>query len=403
MFAITADFAPAFAQTDSRTTTVGGRERPELDALGVKRGGFTVFPSVEVSETYEDNIFNDQTGTIDDFITTVTPAVRVLSNWSTHSLRFNGSGDIVRYATNDKEDNEKYKLSTDGRLDIQRDTSVSGLIGYEKSVEDRGSVDDANGLTPTEYDVISLDAGFRNKWNRVSLDSRGTLRRRDFDDVATTAGVTNNDDRDRDEYKLDVRGEYEILPEYNAFAQVILTSIDYDSAVDDAGVNRDNEGYEIRGGARIDISGLLFGDVFVGYISRDYEAASLNSVDEFSAGVDLTWNATALTTVKGGVKRGVSETTLVSSSGNLSTAVNASVDHELLRNLILTGRLGVSRDEFKGTNREDEYIRAGVRAKYMLNRYVYLTLDYDYATRESNAANSDYDTNKVLFKIRGQL
>ena len=130
---------------------------------------------------------------------------------------------------------------------------------------------------------------------------------------------------------------------------------------------------------------------------------SLNSVDEFSAGVDLTWNATALTTVKGGVKRGVSETTLVSSSGNLSTAVNASVDHELLRNLILTGRLGVSRDEFKGTNREDEYIRAGVRAKYMLNRYVYLTLDYDYATRESNAANSDYDTNKVLFKIRGQL
>ena len=97
------------------------------------------------------------------------------------------------------------------------------------------------------------------------------------------------------------------------------------------------------------------------------------------------------------MKRGVSETTLVSSSGNLSTAVNASVDHELLRNLILTGRLG------KGTNREDEYIRAGVRAKYMLNRYVYLTLDYDYATRESNAANSDYDTNKVLFKIRGQL
>ena len=198
-------------------------------------------------------------------------------------------------------------------------------MGFEKGVEDRGSVDDANGITPTDFKVETLDVGFNNKWNRVSLRVQGGFTRRDFDDVRTTTGITNNDDRDRDEFKLDLRGGYEIQPQYEAFAQLILSSVNYEDALDDGGVDRDNEGFEIRGGARIDLTGLLFGDVFLGYISRDYEDNTLTSVDEFSAGVDLTWNVTQLTTVKGGVRRGISETTLVSASGNLSTSINASV------------------------------------------------------------------------------
>lgn len=397
------DAAPVFAQTDSRTTTVQGRERPELDALGLKAGGFTAFPSLEVEGVYDDNIFLDQTGEIDDFITTVSPALRLNSNWSSHALNFSGSGDIVRYSDNAAEDNDTFKLNANGRIDVRRDTQISAGLGFEKGVEDRGSVDDANGITPTDFKVETFDVGFFNKWNRVSLKVDGNFTRRDFDDVRTTGGVTNNDDRDRDEFKLDVRGGYEIQPQYEAFAQVILSAVNYEDALDDAGVDRDNEGFEVRGGARIDLTGLLFGDVFLGYISRDYEDSTLTAVDEFSAGVDLTWNVTPLTTVKGGVKRGISETTLASASGNLSTSINASVDHELLRNLILTGRAGATRNEFEGTDREDDTIQAGIRAKYLLNRYVYLTLGYDYATKDSTAANSDYDSNKFLFRIRGQL
>ena len=75
----------------------------------------------------------------------------------------------------------------------------------------------------------------------------------------------------------------------------------------------------------------------------------------------------------------------------------------MLRNLILTGSAGATRNEFEGTNREDDTIQAGIRAKYLLNRYLYVTVGYDYATKDSTAANSDYDSNKFLFRIRGQL
>lgn len=392
----------AVAQTDSRTTTVMDRERPELDALGVKSGGFTIFPSVEVEETYNDNIFATQANARDDFITTITPAIRISSDWNQHALNFNGSADVVRYWTNDAEDHEEVDVSVDGRLDIRRDTNATARAGYEKGSEERGSVNDAGGISPTEFDVLSFDAGIYNKWNRVSVTADGSIKQHDFDDVRTTTGNVNNDDRDRNEYGLDVRAGYEIQDEYEAFAQVILTSVNYDDRLDDNGLNRDSEGFEIRAGARVDLSGLIFGDVFVGYLDRDYDDARLNSVETIVGGVDLTWNVTPLTTVKGGFSREVSETTLNSASGNLSTEYRVSADHELLRNLILSVRASISTDEFEGTQREDDYYKAGIGAKYMLNRNFSLVLDYDYSERVSDLG-ADNQINKILLRLRAQL
>jgi len=395
--------ASAFAQTDSRTSTVTERPRPELDAIGVKRGGFTIFPSLDVKETYNDNIFATETGTIDDFVTTVTPGVSLQSDWNSHFLGFDASGDIVRYSSNTAENVEKYRLSTVGRLDIQRDIEASAGLSYETDTEERGSVNDVSGIEPTDFNVVTLDAGFFNAWNRVALNADGKVKRHDFDDSPTSGVAINNDDRDRDEFTLDVRAGYEIVPEYEAFANIILTSINYDSAVDDNGVNRDNEGFEIRAGARVDISALIFGDIFAGYLQRDYEASTLKSVETFVAGIDMTWNVTPLTTVKGGFSRDVSETTLASASGTLSTALDASVDHELLRNLILSARVGVSSDEFEGTTREDDYIKGGVTVSYLLNRYFSVTLDFDHAQRDSNVSGSDNEINKFFLKLRAQL
>lgn len=391
------------AATDNRTTTVVNRPRPELDAQGIRAGSFLVFPSVEISEAYNDNIFATQTDNKDDFITTILPAIRAQSDWNNHSLSFNASSTIDRYATNDREDTEEFSVGTNGRLDIRRDTNVSAGLNFNSLTEERGSPDDANGLEPTEFTRADATAGFFNRWNRVSLTANGRVRQFDFDDVATSTGTTNNDDRDRDEYRLSVRAGYEIQPQYGAFVEAILTSIDYDQQTDDNGLRRDNDGVELRAGARLDLTGLLFGDVYAGFINRDYDDAALASVEEVTAGVDLTWNATPLTTVVGTLNRSVSETTLASASGNLSTSAALRVDHELLRNLILTGRLGLSRDEFEGTTREDDYLRGALQARYLLNRNFHLSLRYEYTDRDSSTAGADYDRNIVFLRLRAQL
>lgn len=403
--ASTVTFVPTWsaAQTDSRTTTVTGRDRPELDPLGLRISGFILSPSVGVGETFSDNIFATQNGQKSDFVTTVFPAVKMSSDWNLHSLQFSGSGDIARYASNTNEDHETFELKADGRLDLYKEMTVSGDIGYQLDSEERGSVDDARGGMPTEFTVNSLGIGVFNKWNRVSIKADGQYQGYDFDDVTTNAGLVNNDDRDRDEYQLDTRIGYEIQSEYEAFVQLIWTSVNYDSAVDDNGLNRDNAGYEARVGTRVDLTGLLFGDVFVGYINRDYDGATLRSVDTVVGGLDLTWNMTRLTTIKGGFGRLISETTLAQASGSVSTMLKASVDHELLRSLILSASSSVSSDEFEGNRREDNYLKAGFGAKYILNRNFSILMNYDYSKRDSNVSGADNQINKVFLRIQGQL
>jgi hypothetical protein len=104
--------------------------------------------------------------------------------------------------------------------------------------------------------------------------------------------VIDNDDRDRERYDFVVRVGYEFVPEYEGFVRACLSDTDYDDALDGDGVNRDSDGLEIVAGARIDVTAVLFGDVFAGFITRDFDDASLKKIDGATAGVDLTWNPT---------------------------------------------------------------------------------------------------------------
>lgn len=400
--------SPAAAQStelsESRTTTVMDRQRPELDPLGMHAGSFLLLPSLDLTEKYNDNIYATDTGTKDDFITSIKPGIEANSDWNSHSLRLHANGTINRYASHDAEDNKEYDVGADGRFDVRRDTNIYGGGRFQQLYEDRGSPDAANGSEPTKYQLGTVSAGFYNKWNRVSVDASTRYRNYNYYNVPTSSGTTiNNNDRDRNEYRVSLRGSYEIQPQYKAFTEVILTSVDYNSKVDDNGLNRDNSGYEVRAGARIDLTGLVFGDVFLGYLSRDYKDAALTTVDGLSAGTNITWNVTPLTTVIGTVSRTISETTLNAASGDLSSTAQARVDHELLRNLILSGRLGFTQDKFEGTSRKDDYLKGMFQAKYMMNRNFYLTLLYEHTDRNSSTSGADYKQNIVFLRLKAQL
>ena len=48
-----------------------------------------------------------------------------------------------------------------------------------------------------------------------------------------------------------------------------LSTTDDDDALDSDLFNRNSDGIEIVGGARIDMTGVIFGDVFAGYLAQD--------------------------------------------------------------------------------------------------------------------------------------
>ena len=103
------------------------------------------------------------------------------------------------------------------------------------------------------------------------------------------------------------------------------------------------------------------------------------------------------------VSRTVEETTINRASGSFDSEYGVSVDHELLRNLILSSRASYLNADYEGINRKDDYLKFGASGKYLLNRNLYVTLKYDYERRDSNAAGQDYTQNAVLLSLSGQL
>lgn len=400
-----------------RGVTVTGRARPDLDPLGIRAAGFLFYPKLAVAEQYDDNVFSTETGEEDDFITIVSPSFQLRSNWRNHALNFFGTAAIGRYAQISDEDYEDYTIGADARVDIVRDSFVKAAISFSELHEDRGSPDDVAGVEPTEFNVLFPQLRVFHRFGRFNLNVDGTLRRFDFDDVACSppigapvlgpgclaTGIINNDDRDRNQWEATVRLGYEIVPHYEAFIRGSYIVSGYDDAVDDNGLDRDSDGFEVVAGTAIEFTGVTFGNVFVGFRSQEPDDPTLSTIDGVTFGGQIIWNVTGLTTVKGFVKRTVEETTLVGSSGFFATRVGASVDHELLRNLLLGAEASFTNKDYDGIDRDDDDIRFGVYGKYLLNRNLYLSARYGYSERASDAAGADFDKNVFMLRLATQF
>ncbi len=395
-----------------RGETVTSRSRPELKALGGRVGTFLVFPSLGVREEYNDNIFATDDGEKSDLITRIQPGLRIDSDWANHALSLQGSGDIGRYIDNGDENFEDFQVGLSGRVDVQRSTNVRGRLRYQKSHEERGSPDDVNGAEPTEYDVFSANVRGLHNFGRINLTLGGSYRSLDFDDVPTSTGVIiNNDDRDRDIFEGSLRVAYEIVPEYEAYIRGAYNFRDYDSDAGDPpptpGLDRDSDGFDIVAGVEVDFGGLVFGDFFAGYKSQNYVNSRLDTVDQPTAGAEIIWNVTPLTTIIGSIERDIAETTFVDSSGRPSsgrflTTGRLSADHELLRNLLIGVDAGVTHDDFEGTDRTDLLYVAGIDATYMMNRYLYISGGYTFRMRDADVSTEDYTENVFMIRLRAQ-
>ncbi|MGH8602698.1 MAG: outer membrane beta-barrel protein, partial [Gammaproteobacteria bacterium] len=350
--------------------TVTNRERPELDPLGIRAGAFIVRPRLDVREVYNDNIFSDDEGEIDDFITLVRPKLQARSNWRNHQLNLRADANIGRYGSETDENFEDFSVSLDGRLDITRRNTLRLGGGYNQLHEGRGSPDDVRGIEPTVFSVGSGFLTYAYQGGRASLELDGSADRLEYDNVRTGDGrIINTDERNRTVSAGGLKIGYEFFSGYTGFVKGAFNRREYDSLT--AGIDRDSEGYLVELGTAFDLTGLLFGDLAIGFRSQDFDEPSFATVDGVTGNGTLTWTPTGLTTVTGTVTREIRETIVGRSSSIFSTSGSVLVDHELLRNLLLQARAFVIDDDFEGIDRSDRYVRAGFGAAYLMNRYIH--------------------------------
>lgn len=371
--------------------SVFDRPRPGYDALGAHMGSFYLLPSLDVLETYDSNIFAGAHDAKSDFYTTLRPGIALRSDWSNHALNFTASGDFKRYADHVSENNDNFATSLQGQLDILRDVYLTAGGGYRLLHEDRSSPDAAATARPVEYHVASGNLGFAHERGVVGFRLDTTVDSYSYNDATSGAGapIVEND-RNRTEYTAAPRVSYEIVRGYEAFVRTTFNARDYESPDHATGTRRDSKGYAIDTGAAIDVTHVINGDVYASYVEQDYDDARLPTASGFGFGANLLWNVTQLTSLRLSARNSVEETTQAQASGYIQNALTFTVEHELLRNVLLSAQANYSNQDYQGISRSDDVYGAGVGVKYLLTRNLSARLDVTYSQRASDAADSDY-------------
>ena len=399
---ISAPEAQAQIQAKKAGETVRTRPNSDLDPLGVRSGSILIFPTLAVEGRYQDNLFSEDIDVSDDLVLIVRPNLEMRSMWSRHELLLFAEGEFGFHDKFSTEDFERYVFQGQGTVDISRDTNFIVYGAFRREYEMRSDPDAlSNARSPIEYDQIDGAFQLNHRFNRTTVMVGANVRRLEYDDVFSVAGnLLNQQDRNRTQYGLESRVDYEFQKNVGVFVEFNYNWRDYDDLLDDRGFNRSSEGYDVHLGVDLRFTSVIFGHVYAGYSRQNYDDPRFNIVDGVTMGVDLDWNVTPLTTVHLGVSRRLRDTVEDMSPGFYNDRINLRVDHELQRTLIVSAMGSLGRYKYQQINRNDKVWSIGAQVEWKINRNLRMNLRYMHWVRETDYAGvRDYVRNSVTLGI----
>jgi hypothetical protein len=388
-----------------RNVSVLQRPHEGYQARGLRTGSFLVYPKISATVERNDNIYASDKNEQDDVIWRVTPEIAATSDWSRHSLSAYARAALNRYQDFGTEDTDDYGAGVNGRLDILRGTNVAGGVDYARLTEPRTSPNSPSAaLKPVQFDLTSARILGQREFNRQRLSGRYGFQRFEYKSPARRGGgIVDQSFRDRDVNILTGRADYAVSPDTALFFEVSGNKRDYRTRPVGA-LNRNSDGVQALVGANFELGALTRGEVAVGYIRQKFDDRALRTIDGYGARAQVEWFPTQLTSVTVTGSRTVEDSAAPNAGAYLSSNIGVQVDHELLRNVILTAQAGYGRDEYDVINRRDNRVNASVAATYLLNRTVGVTAAYTYADQDTvRGAGTPFTVNKLSATLTAQF
>lgn len=396
----------------------------EYDPIGLRLGDFFWFPSAELDEAYNSNIFATPTKPSYDLITAFMPKFDLQSIFPRNALDLHGSSLLQVYADHPAQNTQDGVVNADGRLDVTAESSFYGNAQVAHQHISYGSPNSPGNIAqPVTYWDYIAQAGYRQSGRRFSYQVDLGVEAAQYNAAPLVGGgVSPQSSQDATVSSAAVRASYEIIPDYLGYIRFGSSLYDYWHTVP-GGTRANFSTYRADFGLQILPRHLISGEAYAGYLIQNPAHSSFGSTSNPDFGGRLTWAITQLTTLNftglvtfntgtpGGTTFSTgapapgSTTFITGSAGNsyLSRTITANANHELLRNVLVNLGATYGNYTFQGITRTDNFVILGAGLRYLVNRNLFLGGSYLFTQYTSTIPRSSYNQNVVTLRVGTQF
>jgi hypothetical protein len=348
----------------ARTDVAGGRSQDsggDKVQLGVWSGSL----QLQTRGGYNSNLFGTETDPTGAGFLVLAPALTVQNDWGREAMDLSVRGTFTRYFDHSTQDTDEYAVRGGGHVKLGEAT-VQLAASIAEVAEERGTNGTPVSTGPSSmYHSVGQRLEVQHENGPVTLSigaEHETLR---YSDIVGLDG-TEVSQGFRDSETWNVAGRASYLPSDKAGLSFFIV---FEHANVPIPHNYGTESVNIGGTVAID-TGLVRLTLGGGWLNRNFSNPDFRDFSGWIYDGSLDWYATPLMTFSFRANRGLTNSG-VPTVGNVVTSLySANLAYELLRNLLIGGRLAWRHERFPEIGQTAGSATQEINGEFSFNRFV---------------------------------
>ena len=383
---VDAYFPPGIIGPDAKLgITVNSRERPATDPLGVRVGAFTIRPQIGLASGYDSNPLFNRRAKGSPVIQT-TGGVAVTSNSATEPLSGLFTVEDNRFTAVNRQSTTNWTASLGKVIAFGADkmTLTAAHLALHQTGRDLNT---ANLDRPGAYQINNIRLSYRADRGPFNVLPQVQYTGYRYDDVSISGVRSSQGYRNRDvlEGQLTVTYNYALLRDI----AVVLrgASIQYEQGrpgIPPLGATRpDATSVSALAGIDHASSAVWRYRLLAGVQARQSASPAVKSRVAPIVEANLIFMPSGLTTIGLTAARAVQDAAGEFAAAYTYTEARLAVDHELTRDILLHGHLGVQRAEYEQGGAAETIANAATSVTWLANRNMRVIGSYNFTTKHS--------------------
>lgn len=353
--------------------------------------GLSFTPTLEVSERFDDNFREVNTGTESSWITRISPTFALGAESSKVGYRVAYKADSDIFHDSRKDDNTDHYLDADARFTFDSRNQLKMGAGYQK-VEETATLDQR--LENDKYSVSHAGATYTYgaKTARGQLEFGG-----DYAQLRYQNGMGLNADKERDTTALISTFYYRVAPRTRALIEGRYTDYDYVS-----NTRLDATKLGLLGGLEWEATAKTSGTVKIGAERKNFDDSSLDTANSTLWEVGAKWKPRTYSIVEVKTHQALIEGDDGASSIK-QTLASVGWEHYWLTRFSTTLRYARENQDYQDIDRKDKINTYGLSAKYQVRRWMDVSLGYSHSKDDSTLSEESFTRNIYLLSFAFSL